>query len=337
MQSGWDQVRGLPDYGRRKSRPHPYANSPLSPARATQFPSALPTVNPGLVNYNRGELVHTLMIDYMLRCAVGATPYTHSGLHSHDARLDAILYQLFQVPPSKLDWNHRAGVLSWAPSSRIEPPSIPPVTPAQPRKLPRPMPPPIPSSTPSRVVPPIIRPQRRSSNNITLHPCLTYNSGQSWSPNPVFDVSKPPTNARIRKNDLNYTAVFSVQSRITNLPSYTSHRCVLSFDRDVLAQHILDISNLTIENFLWVVYDYFQEPLSASELRRLQRSSAQYERAVRAMERRCSTAIRTERAWSRGLRRIDCLGSGTWYQGMYVEDGQAGCDISLRISFMEHP
>lgn len=121
---------------------------------------------------------------------------------------------------------------------------------------------------------------------------------------------------------------------ITNLSMFAASNCILAFDHEILADCALNINGLALEDFLWVLYDYFQQQISVEEHEKMLLSRLWYNEAARAMGRRCAKVWDPCREWHAGFKRIDCLGKSTWLGGVYVdEDWDQEEDVVLRMSF----
>jgi hypothetical protein len=296
-QTSWDQVPGASVYGSRP-RLHPYS-------RATRDPDY----------FTRPSMTEHHSFDFLLTRVTVLPDPTHPFVPTgYDLR--SVAYQP-HMPPSRYDWNYPGGSVPYQP---------------QPNKL---------SASrslwrrlrlwtrkkypPSPILyPPPILPNRRKRETLALHPLLTANTTAKL-PVFLFNVSQPPTAALVWHGK-RYNPLQADRRPIVTLPSA---RCLLTFTTDALSGHVLDVSGMSLDDLLWELYDFFQTPLTASELR----SPAVYQNAVRAMERRCAAVFDPENEWARGLKRIDCLGQRVYLKGVRLEvDGDG--DVCLSVSFM---
>lgn len=76
--------------------------------------------------------------------------------------------------------------------------------------------------------------------------------------------------------------------------------------------HIIGVTDMSLDGFLWAPYEYFQQPLSEEEERELRGSHRSYVVAMKALDDGCADAQDSDEEWDEGFRRIDCLGEGRW-------------------------
>lgn len=107
---------------------------------------------------------------------------------------------------------------------------------------------------------------------------------------------------------------------------------MVSFEHELLEDHALDVTDMMLEDFLWALYDYFQQPLTWDEDRKLRRSRRKCIKAMKAMTKRYVDTWDPDREWEEGFKRIDLL-EQTWLKEVYVENDE---EILLRVSFMEN-
>jgi hypothetical protein len=159
----------------------------------------------------------------------------------------------------------------------------------------------------------------KNRDRVDLHPLLIANFDGLNPPTLSYDLSRSPSHARVRHDSGRYTYLPADRRAVTNV-SPTAGPCVLTFDNGVIADCcFIDVGSLSLEDFLWMLYEHLQDRLSLEESEALEDSRTEYHRARRAMERRCAAASDLDREWREGLRRIDCLGKATRLWGVYVD------------------
>ena len=151
-----------------------------------------------------------------------------------------------------------------------------------------------------------------------------------------YDISKDLSTARVPGLCGRSTLISYEQMHSLAVEGALHERFHIVFDHPVLASTIDFEGSPTVEDLLDALYSHFDKRAGSREMSNLMEDMYLFRNAVDTQVKRCEAAFDARTEWDRGMKRVDILGKGRKFHGIYLDSDTSISDyLTLRVVFGE--